>query len=242
MAKITPLYSKKQVSRAGEVLRSNAATEEEKIWANNVLTNWRAIHSYPINTFQATLREKLKGIDKKALVAQRLKRAPSIVSKLKRFEGMQLSRMQDIGGLRAVVADLKKVKILRENYKSSRFEHELVGEKDYIQNPKTSGYRGIHLVYKYKNKSVDSYDGLHIELQFRTKLQHSWATAVETMGTFLNQALKSSEGPEEWLKFFSLTASAFAHLEESNAVPEYEDLSKEETFFFRVVQEGGDLT
>ncbi len=45
---------------------------------------------------------------------------------------------------------------------------------------------------------------LLIELQLRTRLQHEWATAVETMGTFLQSSLKSSQGPEEWLDFFSL--------------------------------------
>jgi len=230
MAKIDPQFSKKQVTKAGEILRNSESTLEDLIWSIDVLTNWRAIHTYPINTFQATLRDKLKQIDQNSLVAQRLKRTPSIISKLKRFPEMKLSRMQDIGGLRAVVSDLKKVELLRKNYKNSRFEHKLVGEKDYIQHPKNTGYRGIHLIYQYKNKRISTYDGLHLELQMRTKLQHSWATAVETMGTFLDHALKSSEGPEEWLSFFSLTASAFAHFEGCNPVPGYESLSEQETY------------
>lgn len=230
MAKIHPLYSKKQVARAGEILRDDASSAADKEFANRVLSNWRAIHSYPINTFQATLRHKLKAIDSNALVAQRLKRAPSIIAKLKRFDGMKLSRMQDIGGLRAVVKDLRKVYSLKENYMRSRFYHDLVGEKDYINSPKSTGYRGIHLIYRYKNKQVEKYDGLHVELQIRTRLQHAWATSVETMGTFLDHSLKSSEGPEEWLNFFSITGSAFAHYEGCNPVPGYEHLSKRETY------------
>jgi len=155
MAKIKPLYSKKQVARAGEILRDSSSSIPDKNLANKILSNWRAIHSYPINTFQATLRDKLRNIDSNALVAQRLKRAPSIISKLKRFEGMKLSRMQDIGGLRAVVKDLEKVHALRDNYKSSRFSHDLVGEKNYIESPKETGYRGIHLIYRYKNIKIN---------------------------------------------------------------------------------------
>ncbi len=143
---------------------------------------------------------------------------------------MQLARMQDIGGLRAVVSSIQKVEELRQNYKASAFAHELVGEKDYILEPKGTGYRGVHLIYRYKNKQVADYDGLHIELQFRTRLQHTWATSVETMGTFLNYSLKSSEGPDEWLRFFSLAASAFAHMEKCQPVPGYEHLSREETY------------
>jgi putative GTP pyrophosphokinase len=73
-------------------------------------------------------------------------------------------------------------------------------------------------------------NSLFVELQIRTRLQHAWATAVETIGTFFNYALKASEGPEPWLAFFSLTGSAFAHLEGTPAVPGYEGLSKEEAF------------
>lgn len=119
------------------------------------------------------MREKLRAIDSNALVAQRLKRSPSIISKLKRFPKMKLSRMQDIGGLRAVVSNLEVARQLTESYKSSRFTHDLVGEKDYIEYPKDTGYRGIHLVYKYQNRRVALYDGLHIELQIRTRLQHA---------------------------------------------------------------------
>ena len=89
----TPSYSREQVKRAGIYLVENEDIpnfdDNEMLikWfeAYQVLTNWRACHSYPINTFQATLRQKLRGIDAGALVAQRLKRTPSIINKLKRF-------------------------------------------------------------------------------------------------------------------------------------------------------------
>lgn len=228
----TPLFSKSQINKAGEILIVGEKDLDKLIWAFDVLNNWRSCHGYPINTFQATLRQKLKAIDQNAIVAQRLKRLPSIIGKLWRENGMKLSRMQDIGGLRAVVSNLKGVYALDKEYRSSRFQHELVVKqcKDYIAQPKTSGYRSIHLIYRYKNARAPKYDGLLLELQLRTKLQHAWATAVETMGTFLNHPLKSSEGPEEWLKFFSLAGSAFAHLENTSHVPGYEHLSRDETF------------
>src|SRR5438045_1467899 len=97
-------FTRGDVNRAGEIFRkADTLTPENLGWAADILGKWRARHNYPINTFQATLRHKLKRIDKEALVAQRLKRIPSIVEKLRRFPDMQLVRMQDIGGLRAVV-------------------------------------------------------------------------------------------------------------------------------------------
>lgn len=229
----TPKFSRSQVNRAGQLLISPLTTTDalsDWLWAYDVLSNWRACHGYPINTFQSTLRQKLRRIDSNALVAQRLKRLPSISNKLERYPSMSLARMQDIGGLRAVVGTMKQLKALHLDYKNSQFTHALISEYDYIQNPKESGYRGIHLIYKYKNRLNPTYDGLQIELQLRTKLQHAWATAVETVGTFLQHSLKSSQGPEEWLKFFSLTGSAFAYLEESPLVPGYLGLNRETTF------------
>ncbi|NJN31491.1 MAG: hypothetical protein HC824_14500 [Synechococcales cyanobacterium RM1_1_8] len=116
-----PKYSKKQVNRAGNILKQDNPDPGEKESAEDVLTNWRSLHSYPINTFQATLRDKLKSIDHNALVAQRLKRAPSIIGKLKRFDSMQLVRMQDIGGLRAVIETIDKVRDLEKSYTIKSF-------------------------------------------------------------------------------------------------------------------------
>lgn len=224
-------YTRNEVNKAGDILRYAESSSSMKQWAVDVLSYWRAIHSYPINTFQATIRNKLKKIDNRAFVAQRLKRISSIIQKLHRFPDMDLSRMQDIGGLRAVVRDIPKLQSLYSDYKKTRFLHTLTKEYDYISTPQKSGYRGIHLVYRYNNPRTSAYNGLRIELQLRTRKQHAWATAVETMSIFLNYALKSSEGPDEWLNFFSLASSAFAHLEHQHSIPGYEDLTSEETFY-----------
>ncbi len=222
MSFVKPRYSKNQINRAGDILIADDATESDRSFADDVLANFRAAHGYPINTFQATLRAKLKGIDERAIVAQRLKRTPSIVSKLKRFDGMNLARMQDIGGLRAVVSSVARVRKLESSYRDSKFLHELVSSKDYLSNPKGDGYRGIHLIYKYANPNASEYGGLSLELQIRTRLQHAWATAVETMGTFLGQALKSGQGEDQWREFFSIAGAALADLEKTTPVPGFE--------------------
>jgi putative GTP pyrophosphokinase len=227
----TPKHSRTQVDRAGAAICAEGEVNlGELVRAYDVVSNWRASHAYPINTFQATLRAKLKAIEPEALVAQRLKRLPSIVAKLRRFKSMHLSRMQDIGGLRAVTSSVARVRRLEIAYKQATFAHEQVSLKDYIQHPKADGYRSLHLVYRYRSDIASAYSGLLIELQLRTRLQHAWATAVETMGTFLGQALKSGQGDTAWRTFFKLSAAALALLENCPPVPGFETMSRKATF------------
>jgi putative GTP pyrophosphokinase len=227
-----PRDSKNQINKAGRILIKDSPSAVELEWARELADRWRACHAYPINTFQATLRVKLSDFEQDPIVAQRLKRMPTIIDKLKRYPAMQLTTMQDIGGVRAVLGSVADVYRLADEYrKNTRFAHELIDEKDYIQNPRSEdGYRSLHLIYKYRNKRNPSYDGLRVELQIRTKLQHTWATAVETMGTFLGQALKSRQGDQEWLDFFAIASSAFAHKEKRPPVPRFQHLSREQTF------------
>lgn len=222
-------YSKKEVSRAGVTLLDIHSEDHDK--AKAVLDNWRACHVAPLNSFQTSLRRKLASTDNSALVSQRLKRTPSILSKLERNPKMMLARMQDIGGIRAVVKNMQKVRELESYYKKGTRAFTIAsGGKDYINYPKSSGYRSVHQIFKCKN-------GFSIELQIRTQVQHAWATAVETMGTFLDHSLKSSEGPEKWLDFFALASSAFAILESTPRIPQYSHLSDEETFLELLQQE-----
>lgn len=144
---------------------------------------------------------------------------------------MQLSQMQDIAGVRAVLDSASEVTKLANDYiESISFDHRLKNIKDYITKPRDQdGYRSIHLIYEYKNKRNPAYDGLILEVQMRSKTQHIWATAVETMGTFLGQALKSRQGEKAWLDFFAITSSAFAFEENCPCVPRFKDLSRKET-------------
>jgi hypothetical protein len=131
---------------------------------------------------------------------------------------MRLSMMQDIGGCRAIMQSVRQVEMLVHNYKKSDIKHRLHQEDDYIKDPKPSGYRGVHLVYRYQGRKKE-YNGLKIEIQIRSFIQHAWATAVETVGLFTQQALKSSQGEQDWLRYFALMGAAFAKREKTNPVP-----------------------
>lgn len=225
MEKLKILYSKKQVDWAWRTLVNISSTPEEKEKALQILNNWRAVHDYPMNTFQSTIRSKVKSFRFKAIVVERLKRKYSILLKLNRNPKMKLSRMQDIWWLRVVLREIDYVYKLRNSIVNSKFAHVLLRNDDYIISPKKSGYRWIHLVYKYKNKYTPDYNWLQIEIQLRTELQHIRATAVEIMWIILKYSLKSSEWPEQRLNFFSVCSSVFALREKQNKLSEHENVS-----------------
>ena len=146
MSFTVPNFTRGQVNRAGAALISKATSSESMADALAVINHWRACHAYPINTFQATLRWRLRKVCTDPLVATRLKRLPSISRKLEKNHGMQLARMQDVGGLRAVVDSVAQVRKLQDIYCDGSLAHELVGIDDYIERPKDSGYRSLHLI------------------------------------------------------------------------------------------------
>ena len=70
------------------------------------------------------------------LVVERLKRLDSIIGKLRREAGMDLWRMQDLGGCRFITPSVDEVFHFAEEYKKSRVRHEYKRTYDYIHNPK----------------------------------------------------------------------------------------------------------
>jgi ppGpp synthetase/RelA/SpoT-type nucleotidyltranferase len=235
MAWTTPLYSKNKVNWAGGIIvrpvrvfddlvpdqRTDAEAAEmmQYFEALDVVNNWRSSHNFPLNTFHVWLKRREKLIDGSGVTAQRIKRLSSIEAKLIRFPTMTLSQMQDIGGCRAILASCSQVKELAQSYADSQIKHALAQKDDYIECPKESGYRGVHLIYRYYSDKKSDYNSLKIEVQLRSQLQHAWATAVETVGAFVQQALKSSIGEREWLRFFALMGTAIATRENATPVP-----------------------
>lgn len=219
-----PQYSKSEINKAGSVIADSTPPKEEREKAITILNNWRASHAYPLQVICSNLRKR----NPDAIVVQRLRRLESITGKLKRFPDMNLYRMQDLGGCRVILDTIDQVYDSVSSYKNSCIRHILKREYDYIKNPKTSGYRSYHVVYQFQSDKKDTYNkNMLIEIQFRTKLQHIWATAVEMMGIYTKSNLKSSQGNEDILRFFTLVSSLFAIKEEMPVCPNTSDWADE---------------
>lgn len=206
-------FSRRAIDKAGEFLVQSSSEQDKIDDAISKLNNWRSFHSFPLNTITVDLKQKANRIDTSAHVVRRLKRSRSIVSKLSKESSMRLTQMQDIGGCRAVLNSIDAVYDLKALYLNGKSQHELVSIDDYIRSPKPSGYRSLHLVYRFKSKGYPEYDRLLLEIQLRTATQHAWATAVETVGAMSGQALKSSEGEADWLEYFQWASLALENNE-----------------------------
>lgn len=219
--------SRSKLKKYGEALRANPEDQE----ALNIVNTWRSSHMYPMQIFSNTLRNKAQEYRTNQftpIVAQRLKRMPTIIRKLNRFSDMSLPRMQDIGGVRAILKSSSDVRSLYGKYISARFPHTLVRTNDYISTPKNDGYRGIHMVYKYISSKPQNgpsqYNGLPVEIQIRSDLQHEWSTAVEALGMLYGKSIKNGMGSKKWKDFFKIASSAFAMVEKEPVLEEHKDL------------------
>lgn len=219
----SPLYTKGRVDRAGKVIGTPDQIVEDIV----VLENWRASHANILNTFKTILYNRAKGMS--AQIAQRLKRRPTIIDKLSREPGMHLSRMHDIAGCRVIFQTIDDLLEFREKMHRARFDHKRRGVEgdrwNYIDNPKPSGYRGIHDVYTYhvepkKGQARDDqpWNGMLVEIQYRTAVQHAWATAVELAGLITENNPKFDRGSEAFKEFFRLSSEMLARtFEESTS-------------------------
>lgn len=228
---VLPRYSRKAVSKAGSRIAGAIGTFQDTL----VLENWRASHAYVINTFQANLRRRTRDGD--AVVGTRLKRRATILNKLHRFPQMQLGRMHDIAGCRIIFPTIEELESFRSEFHQARFSHKRRSLDDtkwnYIDHPKPDGYRGVHDVYEYDVRSDYgvNWNGLLIEIQYRTLLQHSWATAVEVAGLLTHNNPKFGQGSPELIRFFAIASELLARkFENRNSCfpdADYADLKRE---------------
>jgi putative GTP pyrophosphokinase len=116
-----PISGKSKVDKAGDIIsrRSPFTAEMSMDHAFDIAGNWRSSHGYPLHVVWSTLRNRATRVDSAAIVPKRIKRLPSVASKLKRFTSMQLSKMQDLGGCRAVLKTVKNVNKLVRFYEQN---------------------------------------------------------------------------------------------------------------------------
>ena len=221
-----PSFSKGQVNRAGRVLlgiaeaasRACAEQETKEYDADEVpvavqaVRWWRGLHARPLSNVAANLRYHVDREDGRIggqiEVTQRLKRWTTMIDKLAREPKMQVTQMQDIGGVRALLPSLPHVYAVSRRLRKT---WTIIRVRDYIAEPKPSGYRALHLIVRRGDYPV--------EVQLRTVLQDAWANQVEEDGRRLGVGLKFGAGATDIHAYYVVVSDAFAFLDRGEAIP-----------------------
>lgn len=209
-------YSMHDVRRAGERLAKaviwDDADREEIYRTFAIASSWRDSHVYPMRSVRLSLMYRLRKFGIEGLAVSRPKRMSSIRRKLRVQQTMKLDQINDLGGCRVITDTVSGVwKLVNDVTKD--FQHPVRGRAyDYVTAGKPDGYRSYHVVFEYAPKGThdELFSGRRVELQIRTVLQHSWATAVEAVGLFRDENLKGGQGDPGWLRLLKLMSDEFA--------------------------------
>lgn len=129
--------------------------------------------------------------------------------------------MDDVAGCRLIFKSLKDLYAFRDSFHRARFNHKRRNaddpdKYDYIKSPKETGYRGVHDVYEYDVNSVvgKPLTGLYVEIQYRTLVQHAWATAVEVIGFITESQPKFQKGDTRYEDAMRMASEILARAHE----------------------------
>jgi putative GTP pyrophosphokinase len=196
---------RERMQRDGAVRAVSESDELKLDEAWEALTWWRSLHARPLSAVAANLRYHVdRGggrVGERIEVTQRLKRLDTLIGKLGRERG-NVTQMQDIGGVRAVLPSLRHVYVVRRRLLKSWV---VVRERDYIADSKSSGYRALHLIVRRM--------GYPIEVQLRTVGQDVWANTVEETSRQVGVDLKFGAGDERSDSIFLAMAELFARFD-----------------------------
>jgi Uncharacterized protein conserved in bacteria len=91
------------------------------------------------------------------------------------FNDKDIRKITDIAGIRVICNYIDDVYTI-EKLLLQQSDIELVQEKDYIQNPKESGYRSLHIIVLVPVFQSERVERVPVEIQIRTIAMDTWAS------------------------------------------------------------------
>lgn len=129
-------------------------------------------------------------------IESRVKKPGSIIEKLKRknfpvtVESV-FDNLHDVAGVRVICSFIEDIYDVAEMF-LKQDDITLIERKDYIKNPKTNGYRSLHLIVEVPIFLSDRILNMKVEVQIRTMAMDFWA-ALEHQANYK----KGIEGIDE---------------------------------------------
>lgn len=168
--------SKGRLERAGKGLRDGTLTEEQRHDLDDLLLVYMAAAEWVQDRLTA------EGL---SVSLPRIKQDSSLRSKLQRIH-VPFYNLEDVAGLRIVVdGGLHEQDAVLERVRSC-FRVQVVRERDRRSEPRY-GYRAYHIILRVGDVLV--------EVQVRTKLQHAWAEASETLAELGGRDMRYGSPP-----------------------------------------------
>lgn len=203
------MASKTNIDKAGRILSGlDKASEAEIEELEKIFDEYRRDHLRPLSETTLDIQRWLALYGSKYYFAQRLKRKPQIFRKLRRLS-VRLTQLQDIGGSRIIVdrnTDVDKLITYLKDKVAQRREFSISRETDYrVRGRDDSGYRAVHLILEK--------DGLKLELQIRSRIQHYWAESIERTSVIYGHNLKELDGNRNVLDYFKYLSDLFYEIE-----------------------------
>lgn len=179
-------------------------------------------------------------------IKTRIKTPESIVKKLRRY-GYEISienmvkYINDIAGVRLICSFTSDIYRLAEMI-GNQSDLKVLSIKDYIKNPKESGYKSYHMLVSVPIFLSDSVVDTKVEIQIRTIAMDFWASLEHKIyykfegnaPAYLQQELKACADVVNMLdvKMFSLNQAilelAEAQREQDQEMPDDEEVAEEE--------------
>ena len=84
-------------------------------------------------------------------------------------------KLRDVAGVRVICSFADDIYEIEKNFLAQE-DVTLVERKDYIRNPKPSGYRSLHLIIKTPIYTENGKKDMFVEVQMRTIAMDFWAS------------------------------------------------------------------
>lgn len=131
-----------------------------------------------IDSLSSTLEEN-NMLNKVDFIESRIKAYNSLINKMKYKEyeltsKSMLKNINDFIGIRFVCKNINDVYSLVKCINKTR-KLKIINEKDYIKNPKKTGYQSYHIIIQYDFNIHNNIIPFKAELQIRTYQMELWA-------------------------------------------------------------------